>query len=120
MQCHWAVSIKTFKINNMKNVLKLIASPIKLLLCWYYKIPRKCKNVWYNRSCYIEKENYPVIFNDDKSYIPCQKGSYVVMGKTKEGENIYYKVIKRWATRGGDWLADSDAVNCDLEFSYIK
>lgn len=104
----------------MKNVFKLIASPIKLFLCWYYKIPMKCKNVWYNRSCYISDKEYPKIFDDDKRYIPCQKGTYVIMGKTKEGENIYYKVIKRWSTRGGDWLVNSDAVNCDLEFSYIK
>ena len=104
----------------MKSVFKLIAIPIKLLVCWYYKIPMKYKNVWYNRSCYIKKENYPVIFNKEKMYIHCQNGLYVIMGKTKEGESVYYKVTKHWNTRGGDWLADSDSVNCDLEFSYIK
>lgn len=101
-------------------VLKFIATPIKFLLCWYYKIPMKCKNVWYNRSCYIENENYPIIFDDKKRYIPCQKGLLVVMGNTKDGESIYYRVTKCWITSGGDWLAGSDAVNCDLEFSYIK
>lgn len=93
---------------------------LKWLLAKIYKVPMKYKNVWYNRSCYCEGELYPVIFDDKKNYITCQNGTLVSMGKTKAGENIYYKVTKHWATRGGDWLYDSDAINCDLELCYIK
>jgi len=100
--------------------MRVIGFLIKLFFCWYYKIPIKYKNVWYNRSCYIEQENYSVIFDGNKRYIPCKKGTYVIMRKTGGGENIYYKVKKCWAKRGGDWLADSDAINCDLEFAYIR
>lgn len=98
----------------------MIRFMLKFILRVIYKLPKNYKNVWYNRSCYIESEHYPKIFDDDKRYIPCKKGGLVVMGKTKSGENIYYKVTRCWATRGGDWLHDTDAINCDLDFCYIE
>jgi len=98
----------------------MIRFVLKFILRVIYRLPNKYKNVWYNRSCYIESEYYPIIFDPDKRYIPCKKGTIVSMGKTKNGKDIYYKVTKCWSTRGGDFLFDSDSINCDLEFCYIK
>lgn len=81
----------------------MIRFVLKFILRIIYRLPKNYKNVWYNRSCYCEGEKYPKIFDADKKYIPCQKGTLVSMGETKEGENIYYKVTNVRSTRGGDW-----------------
>lgn len=84
------------------------------------KIPLHKKDVWYNISNNISKELYPIIFDKDKNYIDCEMGLKVVMGKTKDGKLIYYKVVKIRRTKGSDWLYPSDAINCDLKFSHIQ
>jgi len=93
---------------------------IKLIVRLWHRLPKYKKNVWYNASAYMGQVKYPVIFDTDKNYITCEIGKAVVMGKTKSGKNIYYKVTKMWRTRGGDWLSSSDAINCNLKFSHIQ
>jgi len=83
------------------------------------KIPKYKKDIWYNISNNIPDKKYPIIFNKDGRYIDCKLGLEVIMGVTKKGNKIYYKVIKIRRTRGSDWLYPSDASNCDLKFSRI-
>jgi len=79
------------------------------------KVPKNINNVWYNQSIYSD-EKYPLIFDNSQRYIDCEVGLTVIMGKTKNGENIYYKVTKFWKTQGSDFYFPSDAINCNLKF----
>jgi hypothetical protein len=93
---------------------------MKFITRLIHRIPKYYKNVWYNQSVYIKERKYPIIFDEDERYINCFVGRTVAMGKTKDGRDVNYKVISLWRTSGGDWLSDSDAINCDLQFSYIS
>ena len=84
-----------------------------------YNLPRHRKNVWYNYSIHADGE-YPIVFDKFKNYIPCEIGLIAQMGVTKCGKKIYYKVTNMYRTRGGDWLYQSDAINCDMVFSHIS
>src|ERR1700679_2997914 len=92
---------------------------LKFITRLAHKLPKYINDIWYNKSAYMSEEKYPVIFDSDKNYIDCELGVKVIMGKTKDGKSIYYEVIKKWRTSGGDWLASSDAINCNLKFSHI-
>ena len=41
----------------------------KLIQRLRYKLPLRIKNVWYNRSVHISKENYPIVFDENERYI---------------------------------------------------
>ncbi len=93
---------------------------LKFLERWKYKLPKKINKVWYNRSVHISNMKYPIIFNENKRYINCEIGLKVVMNEFENGKKAFYKVSKIRNLRGGDWLYDSDNIECDLEFSHIE
>lgn len=84
------------------------------------RLPKYYKNIWYNRSHWIEKEIYPKVFDEKGIYIDCRIGIKVLMGQTKSGRGIYYEVFKIKHKRGSDWLYPSDAIDCDLKFSHLS
>lgn len=84
------------------------------------RLPLYEKDIWYNISNNISERKYPVIFDENGRYINCKIGLSVLMGRTKSGKGIYYKVVKMWRTSGGDWLYDTDAINCNLKFHKIQ
>ena len=84
-----------------------------------HKLPKHMKCVWYNQTVWIHDAKYPIVYDDDKKYIPCKIGLIVVVGKTKNDKNIFYKVKKMTYSEGYDLCYSSDAINCDLKFSHI-
>jgi len=84
-----------------------------------YNIPKYYRKLWYNRAVHSRDTKYPIVFDKDKKYINCTKGLEVVMGETKDGRLIYYKIVKTYY-RSADWLYDSDGFSCDLKFSRIR
>ena len=92
---------------------------IKCLICWLNGMPKYYKSVWWNASCHMEQSKYPNVFDKNNEYIRCKLGVEVIMGKTKAGDDILYKVIKVWHTGGSDWLYETDSYICNMEFSHI-
>lgn len=93
---------------------------MKLLKRLWYNLPKHKKDIWYNRAHWTSKSKYPIIFDYNSDYIDCEIGLEVVMGKTKDGLTIYYEVIKKWKTKGSDFLYNSDSINCDLKFKDVR
>jgi len=81
-------------------------------------MPKYIKDIWYNTSVWTGKDKFPIVFDDKGRYIDCEIGLKIIMGKTKNNENIYYEVIKLWKSGGGDFRYDSDAIHCTLKFSH--
>ena len=73
----------------------------------------------YNLAIHSSSNKYPHVFDDKGKYIPCQVGLKVIMSHTEDGRPVYYEVVKIIRSRGGDWLYDSDCINCDLKYSHI-
>lgn len=78
------------------------------------------KDVWYNAAANMSSTEYPVIFDEKQNYIDCEIGLKCVMGKTKDGRRIYYKVTKIWRSKGSDFLYPSDATHCSMKFSHVE
>ena len=85
---------------------------------WLYRKP-KYLNVWYNQAVHTN-ELYPHVFNDKGTYIPCKLGMVIKMFETSNNQSVYYKIIRIIKTPGGDWLYDSDNINCQLKYSHIN
>lgn len=85
----------------------------------FFKIPKYKKDVWWNQSVHMKSEKYPQVFDASKQYIECEIGKEVKMGETNFGYDVLYRVVKIWKERGSDWLYDSDAINCNLQFSKL-
>ena len=85
-----------------------------------YKLPLRIKNVWYNRSIHISKEEYPIVWDKDGKYIDPRIGLKVKMRKLKNGKFAYYKIVKIKKSKGSDWLYSTDNIDCDLQFSHIS
>lgn len=104
--------------------MKIIQYIQDILFCFFNKIPKYYNNIWWNRTCHMSDVIYPVIFDKNKKYINCQvakqEGLEIKMGETKYGDDILYKVVKVWKTKGSDWLYDTDPYNCNLKFSRIN
>ena len=83
------------------------------------KLPKYKYGVWYNYHIHNRKE-YPIVFDSNGEYIDCEVGVKLIMGKTKRNENIYYEVVSYKYGRQGDWLYDSDRINCKMKFSHIE
>lgn len=84
------------------------------------RLPKYKFSVWYNHHAH-DRKAYPIIFDADKKYIDCKIGVKLVMGETKDGEKIYYKVVKYWRERPwADWLYETDCINCHMKFSHIE
>jgi len=83
-----------------------------------YNIPKYYRKLWYNQAVHSRSTKYPIVFDKDEKYISCNEGLEVVMGETKDGRLIYYKIVKTYY-RSADWLYDSDGFSCDLKFSRI-
>ena len=92
----------------------------KLFQRFRYKLPLRIKNVWYNRSIYISKEEYPIVWDKDVKYIDPKIGLKVKMRKLKNGKFAYYKIVKIKKSKGSDWLHSTDNIDCDLQFSHIS
>lgn len=93
---------------------------IKFLLRWKYKIPKYMYGVWYNQSAYMSDRKYPIIFDEKGGYINADIGRSIIMGKTRDNRDIYYKIVRINYTPGSDWLFESDAINCDLKFDHLS
>lgn len=91
-----------------------------MLLCWAYGIKMYEYDVWWNQSYWLDNCKYPIIYYKDKGSVDCRVGQEVKMGETELGEDILYKVIKVWRSKGSDFMFDTDALNCDLKFSKIQ
>ena len=37
-----------------------------------HKLPKHMKCVWYNQTVWIHDAKYPIVYDDDKKYIPCK------------------------------------------------
>lgn len=105
----------------MLSFLALICRNLKLntIERRLYGIPKYYHKLWYNQSVHCKNVKYPIVFDSDKKYINCNKGLELVMGETKDGRLIYYKIIKTYY-RSADWLYDSDGYSCDLKFSRFE
>lgn len=76
--------------------------------------------VWYNHHVH-DRKAYPVVFDKEGNYIDCKVGVKLLMGKTKSGDNIYYKVTSYHRDRPwSDWLYSSDSIKCTMKFSHIE
>ena len=41
----------------------------KLIQILRYRLPKRIKNVWYNRSVHIAKEEFPIVWDENERYI---------------------------------------------------
>ena len=64
-------------------------------------------------------EKFPIVFDSKKNYIHPKLNLIVQMGFTSCGKKVYYKITKLYETKGGDWIYDSDSINCDMVFYSI-
>lgn len=104
----------------MKTLSKLIKSIRAERVRIKNKCPKIINNVWYNLSVHSSKTDFPQVFDDNKKYIYCKMGLKVKMIQLKDGRFAWYEVIKIKYSSGGDWLFDSDRINCDVKFSHIN
>ena len=93
---------------------------LKLIQRLRYKLPKRIKNMWYNRSVHIGKEKFPEVWDKEGNYINCTVGLKVKMYELKNEKFAYYKVVKIKKSKGGDWLYSSDNIDCDITFSHIS
>lgn len=91
---------------------------IKFIKRIKYNLPKHMKNVWWNRSIHMD-EKYPIVKWEEIDYLECKKGLIIPMKQLNDGKYAYYEVIKITQFKGGDWLYQSDSINCDLKFHSI-
>lgn len=91
---------------------------IKFLLSLWYRVPYHYTNKWYNASAY-DKKAYPKIFDEKGEYIYPKDGVKVIMNHLEDGRAVYYEISNTYNQLGGDWLHDTDRINCDLVFSHV-
>lgn len=91
----------------------------KLFLRLNYSLPKNMKDIWWNRSVFTDKK-FPIVNWEEIGYLNCRVGLIVPMVDLGNGKYAYYKVVKRWATSGGDWLRSSDKWNCDMIFETVR
>ena len=84
-----------------------------------YKLPKTLNKIWWNQTAHIEKCRFPILKWEGISYLDCEEGLIVPMQKLKNGKYAFYKIIKIYRKSGGDWLYDSDNIDCDMEFHSI-
>lgn len=83
------------------------------------RLPKYKYDVWYNYHAHDRKQ-YPIIFDKDGKYIDCNVGIKLIMGETKTGGKIYYEIMSYKYGRRGDWLYETDRINCKMKFSHIE
>lgn len=89
-------------------------------LSFFYNVPIKINDVWYNRSAHIKSEKlYPEIYDENKNYIPISKDRLYVMQELSNGKKVYYKIYNR-RYKHGDWLYDSDGYQVDFILHSIR
>ena len=92
----------------------------KLIQRLRYKLPLRFKNVWYNGTIHIGKQEYPIVWDKEGKYIEPKIGLKVKMRKLKNGKFAYYKVVKIKKSKGSDWLYSTDNIDCDMVFSHVS
>ena len=92
----------------------------KLIQRLRYRLPKRIKNVWYNRSVHTSKEEYPIVFDENERYIDPKLGLKCKMRKLKNGKFAYYKIVKIKKSKGSDWLYSTDNIDCDMVFSHVS
>jgi hypothetical protein len=91
-----------------------------LYLRWKYNLPKKMKKVWWNRTLHMTEYIFPVLTWSGIRYLKCKVGLIVPMEKLKDGRYAYYRVVKISKSPGGDWLFDTDPIDCDMVFEGIN
>ena len=92
---------------------------MKRIIAFLKGVQYKYLKIWYNRSIWMDKEKYPIIYDSTTKYINPNIGNKVIMGHTRTGKPVYYTITNITRSRGGDWFYDSDAYNVDLVFSHF-
>ena len=71
--------------------------------------PETKKDFWYNYAAHTSDAGYSV-FDKNKKYIDCRKGLVIDFV-----DGTVWEVTKIRRQAGGDWLYESDCIQCNLK-----